>query len=101
MNDIRKSARIPWITKVTVSWTGRSGNQDWSNAECVDISRNGMRLRMKTPLEIRSLISLRCVKPNIQGAASVRSCVRQNMTYLVGIEFGGGMECNVEALSAS
>ena len=100
MSDLRKSARIPWVTKLTVSWTGRSGNQDWSNAESVDLSLNGMRFRTKTPLEVRSLISLRCQKPYLQGVASVRSCIRQNMSYLVGVEFTGGMQCKAQALSA-
>jgi hypothetical protein len=98
--DVRKSARIPWTTKLTVSWTGRSGNQDWSNAESVNLSAHGMRFRMKTPLEVRSLISLRCQKPYLQGSASVRSCIRENMAYLVGVEFTGGLVCKVEALSA-
>lgn len=100
MNDIRKSARVPWTTKLTVNWTGRSGNQDWSAAESVDLSRDGMRFRLKTPLEVRSLITLRCLRPNLQGSASVRSCIRQNMMYVVGVEFTGGLQCKLESLSS-
>ncbi|MBS1832604.1 MAG: PilZ domain-containing protein [Acidobacteria bacterium] len=75
-----------------MTWTDAQGTSCSGKGECVDISEGGIKLRMQSPLDVRGYVSIKFRDANLHGAASVRSCVRNNLTYLVGLEFTRGLK---------
>jgi len=92
MGDLRKSDRKAYEGNVVVTWTDAQGTPCSGKGECVDISEGGMKVRMKSPLDVRGYVSVKFRDVNMHGAASVRSCVRKNLVYLVGLEFTRGLK---------
>ncbi len=97
MGQLRREERIPFSAKVAVSWVDKSGNNCAAAGECLDISVCGMKLRLKSPLEIRAYVALQCEKAGLRGHASVRHCVRDKMAYIAGLEFSSGMKASIAA----
>lgn len=91
MGDLRKSDRQSFEGKVLLTWTDANGTPCSGKGECLDISEGGLKLKMTSPLAVRGYVSIRFKDANLHGAASVRSCIRKNLTYIVGLEFTGGM----------
>ena len=73
-------------------WKDRDGGDKYANARMLDISELGMRIEVPEPLQERSYVTLRCDKLKLNGRASVRSCLRKGIKYLVGLEFSVGMK---------
>ena len=92
MGDLRKSDRKAMEGKVHITWTDSRGQSCSGKGECMDISEGGMRLRMSSPLDVRGYVSIRFGAVNLHGAASVRSCTRSNLSYVVGLEFTRGLK---------
>jgi len=86
-----------------LSWIDREGIQRTLNGECIDISEGGMRIRLKNVLDVRTYVSIKFPLANLHGSASVRSCVRERMTFIAGLQFTGGMKLSpamTEAVAA-
>jgi hypothetical protein len=50
-----------------------------------------MRVKVPESLAEHTLVTLRSDRLALHGRASVRNCVRQDVKYLVGLEFIGGL----------
>jgi hypothetical protein len=89
--DIRRHQRVSLAAPVQVSWQDRLGNEKFVNAEVLDVSEAGMRVRVPESLMQQTLVTLRSDRLALHGRASAKSCVRQGNKYLVGLEFVGGL----------
>jgi hypothetical protein len=100
MGDLRQTGRYQFTGKLMLSWLDREGNACSGPAECVDISEGGMRVRTKIPLDVRAYVTVKFPNANLHGAASVRSCVRERMNFVAGLQFTGGMKVAAEFAEA-
>ena len=75
-----------------MSWTDRDGNQKFAYAKILDISESGMRVEMREQIARHAYVALRADQIALQGSASVRSSTKKGTTYVVGLEFSGGLE---------
>jgi hypothetical protein len=89
--DIRRHERVLLAAPVQVSWQDRLGNQKFANAEILDVSEAGMRIKVPESLMAQTLVTLRSDRLALHGRASTKSCVRHGAKYLVGLEFIGGL----------
>jgi hypothetical protein len=92
MGELRKSGRIPYKGKVSISFLNATGTACNVLGECVDISEGGMKIRLREPLSVRAFVGIRCREANLHGSASVRSCNHVKMGYMAGLEFAGGLK---------
>ncbi len=67
------------------------------NARTLDVSETGMRIEVGEPMEKQVYVTMRCPALDLQGTASVRTCTRKGMKYLVGLEFSGGLRWKPKA----
>jgi hypothetical protein len=88
----RRHERTDQAEVVQVMWKDRDGGDKFTNAKTLNISEVGMRIEMPEPLLERSYVTLRCDKLKLNGRASVRSCQRKGIRYVVGLEFSVGMK---------
>lgn len=101
MGDLRQTGRFQSAGKVTLSWIDRQGHPCTVNGECLDISQGGIRVRMKLALDVRTYVTVKFAHANVHGSASVRSCIRERMDYVAGLQFTGGMKITREMVEAS
>lgn len=96
---LRRHVRVPLESLVQLSWPDEGGVVNSVTAKCLDISNSGMRVEIKVPIQNRSYVSFRLKGIDFDGTATVRSCVRKNLRYELGLEFLGGLrwEPRVEA----
>ena len=92
MGDLRHADRTEYRGKINLSWSDDTGNPCARNAECLNISCNGLKVKTEFQLPLRSVVSVRASELALHGSASVRSCVRQGVKYIVGLEFLGGLK---------
>lgn len=81
-------------------WQDARGGDRFAVVKSYDVSQNGMRLQLPEPVEPRSCLRLQCLELKIHGTASVRSCQRNGMGYMVGLEFLGGLKWNLKPEAA-
>lgn len=62
------------------------------SATVIDVSESGMRVLSREPLRVHSYVSIRAEKLGVQGGASVRSCLKQKTSWVIGLEFSGGLK---------
>jgi hypothetical protein len=91
MGERRRHARTSYIGRVTLSWTADSGVPTMTRGECLDLSRQGMRVRAGSPIPLRTYVSIRLDNSNLFGTASIRSCRHEKLAYILGLEFTGGL----------
>ncbi len=89
--DLRRHARVTMDSPVQVLWRGPSGTEMSVNGSTVDISEAGLRIKVPVPIEKGVYVGFNASKVPLQGTASVRSCKRQGVGYLVGLEFSGNL----------
>lgn len=87
---LRRHARFELDTRVRLSWVTADGLTPSLVCRAVDISEMGMRLISREPIVVRQYVSFQVESLQLSGTASVRSCIRKGMSYLVGLEFSGG-----------
>jgi hypothetical protein len=92
MGDLRQSGRFQYGGKILLSWIDRDNTPRSLSGECLDISEGGIRIRIHSPLEIHTYVSIKFPGANLHGAASVRSCMRERMGFIAGLQFTGGMK---------
>src|ERR1700685_2428978 len=81
-----KSAPLPLISNT------RQGIDRFINGKIHDVSESGIRVELADPLEKQTYVTLQATSLGLHGSASVKSCVRKGMKYLVGLEFSGGLK---------
>jgi hypothetical protein len=90
--DLRRHARAAKSSPIQIVWKDRSGSDRFINGKTLDISVAGLRVEISDPIDERTYVTLRCAALGLQGVASVRSCNRKGMKYVVGLEFSGGLQ---------
>jgi PilZ domain-containing protein len=83
---LRQHWRFTKSVPVQIILTDGWGVDKFINGRTVDISEAGVRIEVPTPIDKGSSVTL-CSKQGLQGRASVTSCIRKGMKYLVGLEF--------------
>ncbi|QOY85355.1 PilZ domain-containing protein [Paludibaculum fermentans] len=91
-NEERRHVRHPLPGKVKVHWRTVEGHSFHSPAKCLNISRGGIRLELERAIPVGTLVNLECLQFRIAGVAHVRHCVAKGMGFVVGVEFGGGLQ---------
>jgi hypothetical protein len=92
MGDLRQSGRFQYGGKIMLSWIDQDNTPRSLSGECLDISEGGIRIRINSPLELRTYVSIKFPSANLHGSASVRSCMRERMGFIAGLQFTGGMK---------
>jgi hypothetical protein len=88
----RRHLRSPKGVPVHVAWTDRLGGDKFLNGQTVDISVGGIRVEVREPIEKHTYVTVRCSAMGLHGRASVRTCSRKGMKYVLGLEFSGGLQ---------
>jgi hypothetical protein len=70
-----------------VSWRTRSGENKQAPTEIVDLSLQGACIRIKEPIELRTMVYLQAPGYGAIGNASVRYCVCSGLKYRIGLLF--------------
>jgi hypothetical protein len=62
------------------------------NGQALDVSSSGMRIEVGDPIEKQTYVTVQCTALGLHGRASVRSCTRKGMRYVLGLEFSAGLQ---------
>jgi len=62
------------------------------NGRSLDVSPAGMRIEISEPIDKQTYLTVQCVALGLHGTASVRSCARKGMKYVLGLEFSTGIK---------
>ena len=90
--ELRRHNRSEKAAPLQLIWKDRQGLDRFINGAIIDISESGVRVEVRDPLEKQTYVTLQSVSLGLHGSASVKSCTRKGMKYLVGLEFSGGMK---------
>jgi hypothetical protein len=90
--DLRRHTRAEKESTVQIVWKDRAGVDKYVNGGTLDISPSGMRVEVSVPIDKQTYVTLQCTALGLHGTASVRSCTRKGMKYVLGLEFSGGMK---------
>lgn len=78
-----------------MTWSDGSGNFFGRNGDCIDISAAGLKVKMDSQIPARTVVSVKSKELALHGSASVRSCTRTGVRFILGLEFVGGMKWRV------
>jgi hypothetical protein len=90
--ELRRHARSGKSAPVQLIWKDRQGLDRFINGSIIDVSESGVRVELREPLEKQIYVTLQAVSLGLHGSASVRTCARKGMKYVVGLEFSGGLK---------
>src|SRR5579863_5713842 len=86
----RRHDRQPITGKLRVLWHDAEGREQVCAAEVVDISVNGLRMRVDIKMAPQTYVTVNDRDIGITGRGSVRYCRYEKGKYVVGLEFAGG-----------
>ncbi len=86
--DTRRHTRHLRDGMIRILWEDNDGRERVSNARVVNVSANGLKLRMDENISVRSYVVCNEVSLGIVGRASVRYCIFNKGKYEIGLEFG-------------
>ncbi len=89
---LRREDRAHASSPVQIVWTDRSGVDRFIKGRSLDISVSGMSVEVSEQIERQTYVTFQCPDLDLHGTASVRSCSRKAMKYIVGLEFSGGLK---------
>jgi PilZ domain-containing protein len=85
MKEKRRHCRIPYNAQMQVSWV--SHGQAWSTqAQCLDLSVNGVRFEVAEPVDSGTVVRLRNDEIDFMGTATVRHVEARGALFSVGLE---------------
>jgi hypothetical protein len=90
--DLRRHARSTRSAPIQLVWKNRQGLDGFLNGRIIDVSESGIRVEVSDPLEKQTYVTLQAASLGLHGSASVRTCTRKGMKYLVGLEFSAGLK---------
>src|SRR5712671_4680170 len=88
--DRRQHRRQAMGGKLRVLWQDAEGRERVCAAEIVDISVNGLKIRVDIQMAARTYVTVNERAIGITGRGSVRYCRYEKGRYVVGLEFSGG-----------
>jgi len=86
----RRHDRQPITGKLRVLWHDAEDREQVCAAEVVDISVNGVRMRVDMKMAPQTYVTVNDREIGITGRGSVRYCRYEKGKYVVGLEFVGG-----------
>ena len=86
---LRREERTEKSSPVQLIWKDRTGTDRYVSGRSLDISSLGMRIEIGEAIEKQTYVTISCMGLAVQGSASVRSCTRKGMKFIVGLEFSG------------
>ena len=95
--DLRRHQRTAKSTPVQIIWKDRQGQDRFVNGRILDVSESGLRVEVSDPIEKQTYVTLQSPGLGLHGTASVRTCARKGMKYLVGLEFSAGLKWKPKA----
>ena len=90
--ELRRHSRIEKSSPVRIVWQDRSGTGRLVNGRSLDISPSGIRVEVPEPIDKQTYVTVQCNALGLHGTASVRTCTRKGLRFVVGLEFSGGMQ---------
>ena len=81
----RQAVRQPVRERMLVMWEDDAGRQIVTEAQSIDVSREGMSFKVDRSIAIRTPILLNCPGAGIVGRATVRYCIWAKAGYKIGI----------------
>jgi PilZ domain len=90
--ELRRHPRAEKSSPVQIIWQDRSGTDRIISGRSLDISTSGLRIEVSEPLDHHSYVTVQSPALGVHGRASVRSCTRKGIKYIVGLEFSGGLQ---------
>lgn len=85
---------MPSQEPVAIGWDDLIGQPRFMFANCLNVSTEGLSVRVHQPIAARTYVTLRSEKLKLAGTATVKYCIRRNTWYQVGLEFTPGMAFN-------
>jgi hypothetical protein len=95
--ELRRHTRSAKSAPVHVVWKDRQGVDNIARGTIIDVSESGIRVELPEPLEKQSYVTLQCTSLGLHGSASVRTCTRKGLKYVVGLELSGGLKWKPKA----
>jgi hypothetical protein len=89
---LRRDEREDVSSPTRLVWQDRSGKDCFMNGRALDVSASGMRVEVADPIEKQIYVTVQCPALGVHGRASVRSCTRKGMKYILGLEFSAGLK---------
>ncbi len=89
-SDSRRNVRHPVQGNLHLLWEDEAGHERVSGAQLVNVSANGMQLRLTDKIPVHTTVSCNAPKLGVSGRGSVRYCNPSKGKYLVGLEFSNG-----------
>jgi len=83
--DIRRHERIPFLGGVHISWEDARGGPKQTQARCLDVSEEGLRIEVPEPIPVQSRVSLRADRINFHGSGTVKYIARRGAKYILGL----------------
>jgi hypothetical protein len=90
--ELRRHTRSTKSAPVQVVWKDRQGLDNVIRGTIIDVSESGIRIELPEPLEKQTYVTLQSTSLGLHGSASVRSCTRKGVRYVVGLELSGGLK---------
>jgi hypothetical protein len=84
--EMRKSPRFPMTSAVRVGWVDCQRQMRYVTAQGVDISENGLAVRLPVQLRHGALLNLELAHCGISAVGRVRYCVMRGGEWRVGME---------------
>ena len=92
MGDLRRDNRLSYAGKINLTWASPNGDPCACNGQCIDISASGLKVKVESQIPTRTVVTVQSRELALHGSASVRSCTRSGVRYIIGLEFVGGMK---------
>jgi PilZ domain len=90
--ELRRHERAEKSSPIQIVWQDRTGADKFVNGKSLDISPSGMRVEVSEQIEKRTYVTVQCAALGVHGTASVRTCTRKGMKYILGLEFSAGLK---------
>jgi hypothetical protein len=90
--ELRRHARAEKSSPLQIVWQDRTGADRFVTGRTLDISPSGMRAEVPQAIDKQTYVTLQCAALGLQGTASVRTCTRKGMKYILGLEFSSGLQ---------
>jgi hypothetical protein len=90
--ELRRHERADKSSPVQIVWQDRGGADHFINGRSLNISSSGIRVEVSEQIDKQTYVTVQCSALGLHGRASVRSCVRKSMKYVLGLEFSAGLQ---------
>jgi hypothetical protein len=90
--ELRRHQRAEVSSPARIVWQDRGGADHFMNGKALNVSPSGMRVEVTDPVEKQTYVTVQCDALHLHGRASVRSCTRKGMKYILGLEFSAGLK---------